>query len=146
MEDIAQAKEVLAELGNLGLRIAVDDYGTGYSSLAYLQSLPLDELKLDRSFVSNIATNQGNWIIVRSSIAMAHSLGLLVVAEGAEDDLTCSMLAQAGCDEMQGYYLSRPLAPADLMRWLSSRPKLTFPEQPASHPLRVVAGRGHDLV
>ncbi|MDA8038189.1 MAG: EAL domain-containing protein [Actinomycetota bacterium] len=123
------------------MRIAVDDYGTGYSSLAYLHSLPLDELKLDRSFVNNIAANESNAIIVRSSIAMAHSLGLSVVAEGAENELTCAMLADAGCDALQGYYLSPPLSAADLTRWLSTKPRLRFAELASAHPLRVLPGR-----
>ncbi len=141
MADVREASRVLAELGELGVRIALDDFGTGYSSLAYLHSLPLDELKLDRSFVNNIAANESNAIIVRSSIAMAHSLGLSVVAEGAENELTCAMLADAGCDALQGYYLSPPLSAADLTRWLSTKPRLRFAELASAHPLRVLPGR-----
>ena len=112
MADLGQASKVLNELAALGIRIAIDDYGTGYSSLAYLHRLPVQELKIDRSFVTNLPTDLSNAIIVRSSIAMAHSLGLTVVAEGAEDEVTCAMLADADCDSIQGYYLSRPMEPA----------------------------------
>ena len=109
---------MLDELAALGIRIAIDDYGTGYSSLAYLHRLPVQELKIDRSFVTNLPNDLSNGIIVRSSIAMAHSLGLSVVAEGAEDEVTCVMLADSGCDLIQGDYLSKPMAPEELMDWL----------------------------
>jgi diguanylate cyclase (GGDEF)-like protein len=142
MADIAEASDVLGQLADFGVRIAVDDYGTGYSSLAYLHRLPVNELKLDRSFVANVAADQSNSIIVRSSIAMAHSLGLTVVAEGAEDEITCAILADAGCDAVQGYYFSPPLGHEDLMRWLATRPRLRFSrELPSTRPLRIIPGR-----
>ena len=126
MADLTQATLVLEQLSNLGIRIGIDDYGTGYSSLAYLHRLPVQELKIDRSFVTNLPNEASNRIIVRSSIAMAHSLGLSVVAEGAEDDITCAMLADAGCDQIQGYYLSKPKAPAELEEWLLRGASLEF--------------------
>lgn len=142
MADIGEASSVLGQLGDLGVRIAVDDYGTGYSSLAYLHRLPVNELKLDRSFVANVAADQSNSIIVRSSIAMAHSLGLTVVAEGAEDEVTCAILADAGCDAVQGYYFSPPLGRDDLLRWFATHPRLRFSHEiPSSRPLRVISGR-----
>ncbi len=142
MADITEASEVLGQLAELGVRIAVDDYGTGYSSLAYLHRLPVKELKLDRSFVANVAADQSNSIIVRSSIAMAHSLGLTVVAEGAEDEVTCAILADAGCDAVQGYYFSPPLGHEDLLRWLATHPRLKFSREiPSIRPLRVISGR-----
>jgi EAL domain-containing protein (putative c-di-GMP-specific phosphodiesterase class I) len=137
MADLGWARNVLNELSELGIRIAVDDYGTGYSSLAYLHRLPVQELKIDRSFVTNLADDPSNAIIVRSSIAMAHSLGLTVVAEGAEDEATCKLLAEGGCDAVQGYYLSRPQAPEDLGRWLLDGGKLEISSpQKAVRPLR----------
>lgn len=145
MADIGEASKVLTQLGELGVRIAVDDYGTGYSSLAYLHHLPLNELKLDRSFVANIAADESNAIIVRSSVAMAHSLGLSVVAEGAEDEMTCAILSDAECDAMQGYYLSPPLHAEDLTHWLATGARLKFAKLPAVHPLRVIAGRLEEL-
>ncbi len=126
MADLLQATRVLDELAELGVRIAIDDYGTGYSSLAYIHRLPVQELKIDRSFVTNLPNEMSNRIIVRSSIAMAHSLGLSVVAEGAEDEVTCAMLADAGCDLIQGYYLSKPMKPADLKDWLLNGASLRF--------------------
>lgn len=145
MADIDEACEVLGQLSRLGLRIAVDDYGTGYSSLAYLHRLPANELKLDRSFVSTIATDQSNSIIVRSSIAMAHSLGLTIVAEGAEDELTCAILADAGCDSVQGYYFSPPLELDDLLHWLRTHPHLRFSHEiNAPRSLRIIPGRLED--
>jgi len=126
MADLLQASRVLDELSALGTRIAIDDYGTGYSSLAYLHRLPVQELKIDRSFVTNLPNELSNGIIVRSSIAMAHSLGLSVVAEGAEDEVTCAMLADAGCDFIQGYYLAKPMKPSDLTEWLLQGASLQF--------------------
>ena len=145
MADIAEASDVLGQLADLGVRIAVDDYGTGYSSLAYLHRLPANELKLDRSFVANVAADKSNSIIVRSSIAMAHSLGLSVVAEGAEDEVTCAILADAGCDAVQGYYFSPPLGRDDLLRWFATHPRLRFARELASsRPLRIIPGRLED--
>jgi EAL domain-containing protein (putative c-di-GMP-specific phosphodiesterase class I) len=139
MTDIGEASHVLRELGRMGVRIAVDDFGTGYSSLSYLQKLPLNELKIDRSFVGTVAHDESNAIIVRSSIAMAHSLGLSVVAEGAEDEITCSVLADAGCDAVQGYYFSRPLSTSALRQWRGTRPRLEFSRE-LPPTLRVIPG------
>jgi predicted signal transduction protein with EAL and GGDEF domain len=140
MEDLGEASSVLGRLGQLGVRVAVDDYGTGYSSLSYLHKLPLTELKIDRSFITNMVTDQSNAIIVRSSITMAHSLGLSVVAEGAEDELTCAVLADAGCDAVQGYYLARPLSASTLRDWLVTQPRLTF-SRDLPPTLRVISGQ-----
>ena len=126
MADLTQATFVLDQLASLGIRIGIDDYGTGYSSLAYLHRLPVQELKIDRSFVTNLPNEKSNRIIVRSSIAMAHSLGLNVVAEGAEDEVTCSLLADAGCDQIQGYYLSKPKEPMEFQEWLMQGASLDF--------------------
>jgi diguanylate cyclase (GGDEF)-like protein len=126
MQDPLQATRVLDELAGIGVRIAIDDYGTGHSSLAYIHQLPVQKLKIDRSFVTNLPNEQSNRIIVQSSIAMAHSLGLSVVAEGAEDELTCALLADAGCDMIQGFYLSKPLPADDLKGWLLRGASLEF--------------------
>ena len=121
MTDIHRALDVLNRLVALGIHIAVDDFGTGYSSLAYLKRLPIDELKIDRSFVQYMATNQTDAAIVRSTVALAHHLGLQVVAEGVEDKTTWDLLAEFGCDIIQGYYLSRPLPAAEFEQWLQRR-------------------------
>jgi diguanylate cyclase (GGDEF)-like protein len=124
MGDRERAREILTALRGLGIRVAVDDFGTGYSSLAYLRELPIDELKLDRSFVSPMADDPRAAAIVTSTIGLAHSLGMSIVAEGVEDEATAGHLADSGCDESQGYYFSRPLPAIDLERWLSDRAHL----------------------
>ncbi len=121
MADPERTFEVLTHLHDMGLALSVDDFGTGYSSLAYLRKLPVAELKIDRSFVSNMAKNENDKIIVRSIIDLAHNLGLRVVAEGVEDRDTWEQLSGLGCDIAQGYYISRPLAPAEITHWLQSR-------------------------
>jgi EAL domain-containing protein (putative c-di-GMP-specific phosphodiesterase class I) len=97
----------------MGVRVAIDDFGTGYSSLSYLTQLPVDELKIDRSFVRGMADDAGHATIVRSIIELGHSLGLRVVAEGLEDDESYRRLVELNCDLAQGYHLGRPVpAPA----------------------------------
>jgi EAL domain-containing protein (putative c-di-GMP-specific phosphodiesterase class I) len=118
MAEPARALETLTRLRELGIQMSVDDYGTGYSSLRYLQQLPVDELKIDRSFVRSMVTNDSDLAIVRSTIELGHALGLHVVAEGVEDAATWARLGELGCDLAQGYFLSRPLPLPDLLRWL----------------------------
>ena len=108
MTDLAGARVILDRLRLLGIKISIDDYGTGYSSLAYLRDLPVDELKLDRAFVQPIISDPRAASIVRSTIELAHSLGLVMVAEGIEDEDTANRLLAMGCDIGQGYYFSRP--------------------------------------
>jgi EAL domain-containing protein (putative c-di-GMP-specific phosphodiesterase class I) len=108
----AAAPAVLARLHELGERVSIDDFGTGYLSLAYLHRLPVDEIKIDRSFVMNLATVSDTAIIVRSTIELAHNLGLAVVAEGAEDESVTNMLLEYECDAAPGYLFGRP-APAE---------------------------------
>jgi diguanylate cyclase len=121
MVDPERSREVLGTLRALGVRIAVDDYGTGYSSLAYLQQLAVDELKLDKSFVLPMLDDSGAAAIVRTTVDLAHSLGLRLVAEGVETEAHLRELARLGCDLAQGYHLSRPLPAADLTPWLEQR-------------------------
>ncbi len=118
MVDPSRARATLQRLCDLGVRLSVDDFGTGYSSLRYLQQLPVDELKIDRSFVKHMVTNDSDLTIVRSTVELAHGLGLQVVAEGVEDAATWRRLAGVACDQAQGYYISRPV-PADALKdWL----------------------------
>src|ERR1700686_2572765 len=121
MADTAYTLRVLKRLFALGVRIAIDDYGTGYASLAYLKHLPADELKIDRAFVQHMVENPVDQAIVRSTVNLAHSMGMRVVAEGVEDQATWDLLAALGCDIAQGYYLSRPVPAQDLVRWLDER-------------------------
>ena len=120
MADIDYASDVLRNLSDLGIRIAIDDFGTGYSSLSYLKQLPLDTLKIDKSFVLNLTQNDNDAVIVRSMIDLAHNLGRLVVAEGIEQKDAWDMLHVLGCDDAQGYYISRPLPAIQLEAWLQS--------------------------
>jgi diguanylate cyclase (GGDEF)-like protein len=117
MIDPKRAREVLEALRILGLRIAVDDYGTGYCALAYLRDLPIDELKIDRSFIANVTTDRRSAAIVRSTIELAHALGLKIVAEGIEHQQALDALAAFGCDYAQGYHFSRPLPAQAFTAW-----------------------------
>jgi diguanylate cyclase (GGDEF)-like protein len=120
MADAARAMEVLTRLRGMGVSISIDDFGTGYSSLTYLKRLPVHELKIDKSFVAHMASDENDLAIVRSTIGLAHDLGLRVVAEGVEDQGTWELLGSLGCDIAQGYYISRPLPPLVLGEWLDS--------------------------
>ena len=120
MADAERALEVLGRLRTMGVGVSIDDFGTGYSSLAYLKRLPVDELKIDKSFVAHIASDGNDAAIVRSTIGLAHDLGLAVVAEGIEDQATWDYLAGLRCDVAQGYFISRPLPVSAFGEWLSS--------------------------
>jgi len=122
MADTDRSMDVLARLAALGVHLAVDDFGSGYSSLAYLKKLPVDELKIDKGFVREMATDETDRAIVASTVGMGHALGLRVVAEGIEDQATWELLAGMGCDVAQGYYVARPLPPDALVRWLREAP------------------------
>ncbi|WP_448611715.1 putative bifunctional diguanylate cyclase/phosphodiesterase [Geodermatophilus sp. URMC 60] len=119
--DRERAVRVLAGLREAGVGVSIDDYGTGYSSLAYLATLPVTELKLDRTFVGAMTGSARAASIVTSTVQLAHALGLVFVAEGAEDQATVDALAALGCDVVQGYHLSRALPPAQLEQWLEVR-------------------------
>jgi diguanylate cyclase (GGDEF)-like protein/PAS domain S-box-containing protein len=119
MADPVRAGENLSELRALGVRISIDDFGTGYSSLASLKNLPVDELKIDQSFVQAMATDASSRAIVRAIVDLADALKLRVVAEGVEDRATWNVLAGLGCEVAQGYFLSRPIAPDDFEAWVA---------------------------
>jgi len=121
MADPETALPVLHALHALGVKLAIDDFGTGYSSLAYLSKLPVDEVKIDKAFIQNIGTEINDSSITKAIIELAHGLGLSVVAEGVEDELTRDLLARMRCDTIQGYLLSRPLPGPRLDRWLAVR-------------------------
>jgi diguanylate cyclase (GGDEF)-like protein len=120
LSDRVRAEAVLTRLNTLGTTIAVDDFGTGYSSLGHLRQLPVDVLKIDKSFVLNMSTEPGDAAIVRTTIDLAHSLGLTTVAEGVETDEAARHLEALGCDVVQGYAISRPVPAVDLTAWLRS--------------------------
>jgi diguanylate cyclase (GGDEF)-like protein/PAS domain S-box-containing protein len=122
MIDPPRTLATLNRLRAMGIRVAIDDFGTGHSSLAYLKRLPIDELKIDRSFIQDIVTDATDRVIVRCTVELAHSLGLRVVAEGVADAVTYALVAQLGCDEAQGFYLSPALRGRALTSWLSEQP------------------------
>ena len=117
--DMFRMRGVLERLGAMGLRLSVDDFGTGYTSLGYLRRLPINELKIDRSFVSQMTVSEEDAVIVRSTIDLGRNLGLGVVAEGVEDPEVLERLRQLGCDVAQGYLMSRPIPAHELSVWLS---------------------------
>ncbi|ATE57474.1 MULTISPECIES: putative bifunctional diguanylate cyclase/phosphodiesterase [Actinosynnema] len=121
MADPERALPVLRRLHTMGVVLAVDDFGTGYSSLAYLRQLPVDEVKIDKSFVLGMGTDLGDMAVVRSIVELGHSLGLTVVAEGVEDDAARDQLVGMGCDVAQGYLISRPLSEDRFEAWLRAR-------------------------
>jgi EAL domain-containing protein (putative c-di-GMP-specific phosphodiesterase class I) len=127
MSDPFRAVVVLSELRRMGVRLSIDDFGTGYSSLAYLKRLPVSEIKIDRSFVSNVVADEDDAAIVLSTIQLAQSLRLDVVAEGVETARTLDALASFGCRLVQGYYLTRPLSADELESWLRARPAADGP-------------------
>jgi diguanylate cyclase (GGDEF)-like protein len=120
MTDPERACELLGELHGMGLRISVDDYGTGYCSLAYLRDLPIDELKIDRSFIAALIKDPRSGAIVSSTIELAHALNFSVVAEGVEDESTLATLKAFGCDSVQGFHFSRPLPAEQFAVWARS--------------------------
>jgi diguanylate cyclase (GGDEF)-like protein len=149
MSDPEGALATVIRLRDLGIRVAVDDFGTGYSSLAHLKRLPINELKIDRSFISPLLKDESDLIIVRSTINLGHDLGLRVIAEGVEDELTLKRLAMLGCDLAQGYHLSRPLPADQFDEWISlaaapavelaAVPAVELAAAPAAEPAAVSA-------
>ncbi|MBT8132026.1 MAG: GGDEF domain-containing phosphodiesterase, partial [Gammaproteobacteria bacterium] len=117
MQDPEQATVVLKSLRELGIKVAVDDFGTGQTSLSLLKKLPLNELKIDKSFVQDLRADSGDGIIIKSTIDLGHNMGLVVVAEGVETNYAWNLLKSYGCDSVQGYLISKPLIAEDLEAW-----------------------------
>ena len=122
MANPAHALDVLMRLHEMGTRFSIDDFGTGYSSLAYLKKLPVETIKIDKSFVINMVKDDNDAVIVRSTIDLAHNLGLEVIAEGVENQETFDRLAALGCDAAQGYHISKPMPAEEVTRWLKESP------------------------
>ncbi len=122
MADIEHGAKAIRRLRDLGITVAIDDFGTGYSSLAYLKKLPIHSIKIDKSFVLNMAEDDNDAVIVRSTIDLAHNLGFLVVAEGVENRDALDLLAVLGCDHAQGYHIGRPLPADELIAWIKKSP------------------------
>jgi EAL domain-containing protein (putative c-di-GMP-specific phosphodiesterase class I) len=125
MSDPARSMDCLKRLHAMGVRIVIDDFGTGYSSLSYLRRLPVDELKIDRTFVAALLTGQDE-VIVRSTIDLAHNLGLRVVAEGVESDAVHARLLALGCDAAQGTFISAPAPAAAIRQWMGRQNLLSL--------------------
>ena len=134
MADPKTSLETLGRLHDLGVRLAIDDFGTGYSSLAYVKKLPVDELKIDKSFVMNMDRDKGDAMIVRTVIDMAHNFETAVTAEGVESQQILEQLSELGCDSAQGFHMAKPMLTVDLIRWLQ--------ESPWSMPARPCAAAG----
>jgi EAL domain-containing protein (putative c-di-GMP-specific phosphodiesterase class I) len=128
MSDITPAVELLHRMKSFGVKLSIDDFGTGYSSLSYLSRFPIDVLKIDRSFVADITHDANDAAIVASIIALAHNLRLSVIAEGVESAEQLDYLRHQGCDEMQGYYFSRPLPAHEFEQLLRQRHALAAQE------------------
>lgn len=126
MADPVEVHRLLSELSAIGVKIAIDDFGTGYSSLAYLKDLPVDQLKIAKSFVLNMHRDPDDATIVKSVIDLGHNLGLQTIAEGVEDLETWQQLTILGCDSAQGYFLAKPLPAADLEAWFQQRGTLAL--------------------
>jgi len=122
MQDIDHSLSLLHELKSLGIRLALDDFGTGYSSLNYLSRLPVDTLKIDRSFVIDLEESKERYDLVRNVIQMSHDLGMQVVAEGVETQAQFELLQALNCDEVQGYFISPPVSPDKFRVLLESQP------------------------
>ena len=127
MSDVARTLPLLQRLADLGVALSVDDFGTGYSSLAYLRRLPVTEVKIDKSFVHDMVTDAGDAAIVETIVGLARHLGLRVVAEGVEDELSRERLVKMGCDLAQGYLISRPLPADRLDAWLADTGVVALP-------------------
>jgi EAL domain-containing protein (putative c-di-GMP-specific phosphodiesterase class I) len=125
LDDGPRPRDAIAGLRRLGVGVAIDDFGTGFSSLAYLSRMPVDELKIDRSFVAALGTDGRSTAIVKAMIAMAHALDLRVVAEGVERSEQFERLRDMGCDYAQGHLWSRPRKPTGLARWVRARAEIT---------------------
>jgi diguanylate cyclase (GGDEF)-like protein len=142
MRDPERVQKMLGRLSRRGVRLAVDDFGSGYASLSHLKQLPVDVLKIDKSFVQNIGTNENDEAIVRSTIDLAHSLGIVVVAEGVDSEEILRRLSAFGCDLAQGFTLSRPVPADELTQWLAEQ----VPRKPRGSRRAKTGRRSRSLV
>ncbi len=144
MTDTARTVSILKRIDDMGVTISVDDFGMGYSSLSYLKRLPVDEIKIDKSFVLHLTSDTEDAMIVRSIVDLGRNLGMRVVAEGVEDEATWRSLSELGCDTAQGYYLSRPIPAAEMTAWAIERlatAGITASDPGESHKRKSPTGR-----
>jgi EAL domain-containing protein (putative c-di-GMP-specific phosphodiesterase class I) len=132
VDDIKGTAAIMNEIRDAGVRIAIDDFGTGFSSLSYLQRLPIDTLKIDRSFISRIPTKEADMKLVRSIISIGKELDLEVVAEGVETQAQLEFLRSIGCDQVQGFLFSKPLPAADFERFVTAWPQAALQKTTAA--------------
>ena len=118
MDNLDAAAQTLRALQQIGIRVSLDDYGTGYATLTHISQLPVSELKIDRSFVTDLTADTRNFAIVLSTVQMGHRLGMTVVAEGVETMAELDAVRESGCDEVQGYYFSKPMAAGEVQQWM----------------------------
>jgi diguanylate cyclase (GGDEF)-like protein len=142
--DAPRARATINKLHDVGVRLSIDDFGTGYSSLSYLRRLPVGELKIDQSFVANLLLDEQDEVIVRSTIDLGHNLGLVVVAEGVENNEVLERLRAFGCDVAQGFCISRPLTPEHLVSWLATTSLPSLKVDPLDFSRWVDAGESND--
>jgi len=121
MTDLETAMDTIVVLQSMGIKVSIDDFGTGYSSLAYLRNLPIDKIKIDRSFVQEMAENDSDLTIVKSMIKLSHGLGKRVLAEGVETQIQLDILRKLDCDAIQGYFISKPVSEADLVKYFTRK-------------------------
>jgi diguanylate cyclase len=140
MRDLPKTLQMMEQLRVVGIRFSIDDFGTGYSSLAHLRRLPVNELKIDRSFVRELEQQTTDDVILRSTIELGHALHLKVVAEGVENALSWDALAALGCDLVQGYFVSKPLPVLEFGRWAAQR-ESTAAVTPLPEDRRALSGR-----
>jgi EAL domain-containing protein (putative c-di-GMP-specific phosphodiesterase class I) len=138
MEDLRRSLSVLDCLKEIGVRISMDDFGTGHSSLAQLRNIPLHELKIDKTFIRSLCDDEHNESIVRTTVELAHGMGLSVVAEGVEDGAAMRRISGFGCEQAQGYLISKPIPAGDVLTWLDSFKPVSFPDRRGKK--RVFAG------
>jgi diguanylate cyclase (GGDEF)-like protein len=140
--DRTTVRTVIGELRQLGVAISIDDFGTGYSSIVQLRELPVDQVKLDRRFVANMANDGRDALIVRTILRLGTALGIQTVAEGVEEELVAGMLHDLGCEQAQGYLFARPMGPDRLLRWIASREAWKLPAEAGPAPAQEEANGG----
>src|SRR3984957_13212652 len=144
MEDPGQSHDILSRIRDLGIQIFLDDFGTGYSSLSYIAALPIHAVKIDRSFIIRMMQHERHRAVVIAAISLAHSLGMRVIAEGVETADQAKAVVELGCDEIQGFFFSRPLPAAEFLRWKAGFPREPFGLQSAQRQLAFQLSQGDE--
>ena len=141
MKDLPATLRMMGQLQVFGIRFSIDDFGTGYSSLAHLKRLPVDEVKIDRSFIKELEARSDDDLIVRSTINLGHAMNLKVVAEGVEVISSWDALGRLGCDLIQGYFISKPLPVQEFTAWMEARTQSALASSHAESDLHTAPER-----